>query len=137
MAEVVFERVGSESVNASEVCLDAVQLNEHSSPVASMVSISISGRPAKYGLAQNTPNPFNAQTTVAFDLSVEGRVDLSIYNLSGQRVRKLVDEWREAGSYSAVWDGKDRLGREVASGLYLIRIEVNDFVGIRRMVMLR
>ncbi|MCK5527077.1 MAG: PKD domain-containing protein [Candidatus Latescibacteria bacterium] len=137
MAEVVFERVGSESVNVSEVCLDAVQLNEQSNPVASMISISISGRPAKYGLAQNTPNPFNAQTRMAFDLSATGRVDLSIYNLSGQRVRTLVDEWRESGSYSAVWDGKDRLGREVASGLYLIRIEVNDFVGIRRMVLLR
>ncbi|MCK5327864.1 MAG: T9SS type A sorting domain-containing protein, partial [Candidatus Latescibacteria bacterium] len=137
MAEVVFERVDSESVNVSEVCLDAVQLNEQSNPVASMISISISGRPAKYVFAQNTPNPFNAQTRMAFDLSAAGRVDLSIYNLSGQRVRTLVDEWRESGSYSAVWDGKDRLGREVASGLYLIRIEVNDFVGIRRMVLLR
>ncbi|MCK5733194.1 MAG: T9SS type A sorting domain-containing protein, partial [Candidatus Latescibacteria bacterium] len=137
LAQVEFERVNRVSEEVSEVRLDAVQLNEQSNPVASMISISISGRPAKYVFAQNTPNPFNAQTRMAFDLSAAGRVDLSIYNLSGQRVRTLVDEWRESGSYSAVWDGKDRLGREVASGLYLIRIEVNDFVGIRRMVLLR
>ena len=93
--------------------------------------------PTVYALSQNFPNPFNVSTTIAFDLPVQGKVDLSIYSLDGQRICSLVDEVRHAGSYSVVWDGKDEAGHAVASGVYFYRLRAGDFVSTKRMVVLK
>ena len=94
--------------------------------------------PSGYALSQNYPNPFNPQTTIRYDLPVAGAVRLSVYNVLGQMVRTLVDGQRPAGTYSVVWDGKDGSGRDVASGVYLVRLEVEgEVVPSRRMVLLR
>jgi glucose/arabinose dehydrogenase len=78
--------------------------------------------PVGYALWQNYPNPFNSGTLIRFDLAQNGYVDLSLYNLAGQRVRALVDGWREAGTYGAGWDGRDGEGRVLASGVYFFKI---------------
>ena len=94
--------------------------------------------PLGYALSQNYPNPFNPQTMIRYDLLEAGAVRLSVYNVLGQMVRTLVDGQRPAGSYSVVWDGRDSTGREVASGIYLYRLQVKgQHVQTRRMVLLR
>ena len=82
-------------------------------------------------------NPFNPATVIGYQLPEAGRVRLAIYNLLGQEVRVLVDERMEAGSFGATWDGTDALGRRVASGVYLYRIQVGDFSAFRRMLLLK
>lgn len=72
-------------------------------------------------LSQNAPNPFNPATTVAFSLAEKGRVSLAVYDVNGRLVRVLVDEKREAGPHSVVWDGCNEQGQELASGVYFIR----------------
>lgn len=95
------------------------------------------------GLSVNYPNPFNAGTRIAYQVGSRsyGRdvqpVRLIIYNLLGQRVRKLVDEKQGPGSYSVWWDGRDAGGVELASGVYMCRLEVGDFRQMRKMVLLR
>ena len=64
-------------------------------------------------------------------------VRLAVYNLIGQEVRVLVNERRNAGSFMATWDGTDALGRRVASGVYLYRIQVGSFSATRRMLLLK
>ena len=59
------------------------------------------------------------------------------YNVSGQLVRTLVDETRDAGSYSIHWDGTNNIGAEVASSVYFYKMESKDFVNTRKMVLLR
>ena len=93
-------------------------------------------------LNQNVPNPFNPFTRIAFSLAHAGNVTLRIYDVAGRPVRMLVDGWRESGAYSEVWDGRDEIGRAVASGVYLYRLEMHElgsqrYAETRKMVLLR
>lgn len=72
------------------------------------------------------PNPFNPQTTIAFELAGTGPVHLTIYGLDGRRVIDLVDEERPAGAHVVSWQGRDDAGRQVASGTYLMRLQTQD-----------
>ena len=93
--------------------------------------------PDQYGLHRNAPNPFNPATLIGYQLPEAGLVRLAIYNLLGQEVRVLVNETKEAGSFTAAWDGTDALGRRVASGVYLYRINAGAFSATRRMLLLK
>ncbi len=78
--------------------------------------------PKNFRLFQNFPNPFNPTTKISYDLPKDTKVNLKIYNLSGQEVRTLVNEVQSAGHKSAVWNGKDDSGIIVSSGLYIYRL---------------
>jgi hypothetical protein len=93
--------------------------------------------PMDYALTQNYPNPFNPHTVVPYQLPESGQVSLVVYNTLGQRLRILVNEKQEAGYYKMVWDGKDEIGRQVASGVYLVRMEAGKFRQVRKMVLLK
>ena len=91
-------------------------------------------------LLQNAPNPFNASTTISFliPFRLAGEATrLSIYNLAGQLVRVLQLEAQQAGEHSLSWDGRDDYGREVASGVYIYRLDVGEWAVHRRMLLLR
>jgi len=99
----------------------------------------------RLSLGQNYPNPFNAATTIPYHLSAVGRpriaVTLRVYNLLGQEVRTLVNEVQKPGRSEVVWDGKDKRGKEVSSGVYFCRLEVMGnrckVVRTRKMLLLR
>ncbi len=93
--------------------------------------------PARFALEQNRPNPFNPTTEITYSVAAEVRVQLVIYNLLGQPVRKLVDETRPAGQYTVTWDGRDDAGRSAASGVYQYRIIAGDFVDSHKMLLLK
>ena len=88
-------------------------------------------------LRQNVPNPFNAQTSIPFDLSSDGRIRLIIYNAVGERVRALVDRTEAAGSHRVTWDGRDDDGRPVASGVYVLQLRAGSSVQARKIALLR
>jgi hypothetical protein len=79
--------------------------------------------PAEFGLGNAYPNPFNPETTINFSLPWDAPVTVNIYNDQGQLVRALVDGRMAAGEFKVTWDGKDDRGTEVASGVYLYKIE--------------
>ncbi len=78
--------------------------------------------PKSYELQQNYPNPFNPQTTIEFGLPVASQVEIAIYNILGQRVVTLVNEYVQPGRYSLLWDGKAANDQAVASGMYIYHI---------------
>jgi hypothetical protein len=86
---------------------------------------SESGAPGTTALYPNVPNPFNPRTTVRFSLADAGRVALRIFNVRGELVKTLKDEWLTPGAYQVSWDGRDREGRPVSSGAYFAVIS-ND-----------
>lgn len=92
---------------------------------------------ARFGLDQNFPNPFNPTTTIHYRLPRKTRVVLEIYNLLGQKIRILADGVKPAGEYRVQWDGRDDAGREVASGVYVCRLEGTGWVKSRKMLLLR
>ena len=93
--------------------------------------------PSGYALSQNYPNPFNPETTICYGVANTGTVRLSLYALTGQRVRTLVDGERPAGSYFVTWDGTDDTGQGVASGVYLCRMEAGKFSAVRKLLLVR
>jgi len=93
--------------------------------------------PEAYGLKQNYPNPFNPKTVIEYEIQRAGGVELRIYNSTGQRVRTLVDEEKSEGFYRVLWDGKDDHGQILASGVYFYRLKTGEFVGAKRMLLLK
>jgi len=93
--------------------------------------------PKEFSLSQNYPNPFNPVCNIEYYLPKGSHVTLTIYNILGQKVRVLVDEFQGAGDKSVRWDGKDNLSREVTSGIYFYRIEAGDFAQAKKMVLIK
>ena len=77
-----------------------------------------------YALMQNYPNPFNPSTQIRYTLGHSGHVSLEIYNVLGQRVRSLRNEFQPIGTYSIEWNGKDNAGISVATGVYFYKVSV-------------
>lgn len=93
--------------------------------------------PEFFRLSQNFPNPFNPSTEIWYDLPIQRRVTLSIYNMLGQKVRTLVNEIKAAGSYSVKWDGTNEEGKSLSSGLYFYRFDTGIVSGIKKMILVR
>lgn len=98
------------------------------------------GLPKTFELAQNYPNPFNPTTTIRYAIPAHANnssVKIEVFNTKGQRVNVLVNETQAAGNYTIAWNGKDQNGHKVASGIYVYRLKVGDFVESRKMTLLK
>ena len=93
--------------------------------------------PVQTSLAQNYPNPFNAQTMISFDLASPGHVELSVYNIVGQKVVTLASGEYQAGRYNVIWDGRDPSGNPVTSGVYYYRLKAGENVETMKMTLLK
>jgi hypothetical protein len=116
-----------ESAEANNAVLQAVDCLGVSTPAAR----------AGWHLARAVPNPFNPRTRISFSIAEAGRVRLKIYDVSGRLVRILVDETMGAGEHAVIWNGEDRSGSRVSSGVYYYRLESSSFVATERMTLLR
>jgi hypothetical protein len=88
-------------------------------------------------LLQNVPNPFIGCTQIGFSVGRAGRVRLRIYDVTGRLVRDVLDEEREPRYYVERWDGLDGSGRTVSPGIYIYRLEVGDWSGVKKMLLAR
>ncbi len=90
-----------------------------------------------YLLQQNYPNPFNSQTLIRYQIKEAGKVILKIYDALGSNIRTLSDGYKDKGVYSQVWDGKDKYGRYVATGIYFYTISAGSFIQTKKMLLLK
>ncbi|MCK4409978.1 MAG: T9SS type A sorting domain-containing protein, partial [Candidatus Eisenbacteria sp.] len=86
-------------------------------------------------LSQNRPNPFNPSTVISYDLLQASDVRMNIYSLSGRRVKTLVSGIQGVGAHEVIWDGMNDKGEEVASGVYVCRLDAGGHVRTRKMVL--
>ena len=93
--------------------------------------------PKDFALAQNYPNPFNPTTTIRYDLPVSSHVVLTVYNILGKEVKTLVDVEQSAGIKTVVWDGTNKVGEPVSSGVYIYRLKARDFHKTLKLMMLK
>jgi len=93
--------------------------------------------PLPFALQQNSPNPFNPSTEIGFSLPRPSEVVLDIYDISGKRVRRLLEEHRPAGQHSARWNGLDERGSPVVSGVYFYMLRAGKQSDSRKMILLR
>lgn len=102
------------------------------------ITPGVSGNlPKSYALFQNYPNPFNVTTQIRYALPEDAKVRLEIFNILGQRVRVLVDEFQTAGNKQVVWDGRNDSGDQISSGVYFYRINAGKFHDVMKMSLLK
>ena len=91
--------------------------------------------PRTFQLFQNVPNPFSGSTTIRLQSLESSRVKLTIFSVSGQKVRTLLDEEMPVGLHTVKWDGRSDNGQLVTSGLYFCVLETNQLVDSRKMIL--
>ena len=123
---------------AGSFYLDQMRLAVADEPVNTAVHESLAEvLPDESTLLQNYPNPFNSETVIRFDLAESAQVELVVYDLLGQTVATLVDGFRERGVYSLAWDARSDDGHELASGVYLYKMQIGTRIEARKLVLLR
>ena len=97
----------------------------------------LSSIPEEFSLGQNYPNPFNPITQMEYSLPHSSKVVISIYNVLGQEIKTLVNKEQDYGYHSVSWDGTDRLGKSVASGVYFTQMRSDGFSQSKKMLLLK
>ncbi|MCC6398708.1 MAG: T9SS type A sorting domain-containing protein [Bacteroidetes bacterium] len=93
--------------------------------------------PTSFGLSQNYPNPFNPSTVLEYQVPTPAQVEISVYNLLGEKVATLVNEVKEPGYHSITWNATGANGQTVATGIYFYRMHAGDFVSTKRMLLVK
>jgi len=109
----------------------------HNRGKGKMKKIADINSPGSYQLFQNYPNPFNPETEIQYQSSRASCVTLKVYNLRGQEIKTLVNGYHSAGNYSVKWNGTNSVGMKVSSGIYIYIIKAENFVELRKMILLQ
>lgn len=88
-------------------------------------------------LSQNYPNPFNPSTTIAYNVKEATNVQLEVFNIKGQKVKTLVNEYRTPGEYYVTWDGKNDASEAMNSGVYFYRIKSENYSSAKKMILMK
>jgi flagellar hook assembly protein FlgD len=91
--------------------------------------------PTKMELS-NYPNPFNPSTTIEFSIQNNSNVELSIFNIKGQKIKSLLNDQITSGEHSIVWNGEDDSGKKASSGVYLYKLHVNGRIELTKKCLL-
>ena len=94
-------------------------------------------RPESPRLEQNFPNPFNSSTSMDYEIPVAGPVVLEVFDLSGQKIRTLVHGLRAAGLHQVSWNGRNQAGEPASSGVYLARLQAEQGVQVRKLMLMK
>ena len=130
-SELITVTIDSGSIDSSAIPLEIFSGTVRLIPIIG-VSDDNSTLPNRYYLGQNYPNPFNPVTTIKFDLPAGAHTTLIIYNILGQEVIRLVDDFLEQGRYTYRWDAAGK-----PSGMYIYKLTSGRFVQSRKMVLLK
>jgi len=93
--------------------------------------------PNEYYLSENTPNPFNSATEISYGIAKDSDVRVDIFNIAGQKISTLVNDFQTSGRYTVKWDGKDEYGKTVATGTYFYSIKAGDFEMKKKMLYIK
>jgi len=130
-----FSEDGSTPLRSSDH--DGLVLYLNLGPVNSVTESPYGSLPNAFVLAQNYPNPFNPRTTIKYDLAKRVRVEISVFNLLGQRIESLVDATQDRGIYLIRWDGTNSSKQIVPSGVYILQMRAGDFAAVQKMLFLK
>jgi hypothetical protein len=116
------------------ICIPASERTDETNLINSSKKMPLSLK-----LLQNYPNPFNSATSIQFSLPEAGQVSLGVFDLIGREIKTLFKDNRQSGYHTIIWDGKNTSGQDVASGIYIYRIEVKSesgqvFLASKRMI---
>lgn len=117
--------------------VSAYQVLKYATRPTSVSEVESAYASRKVILEQSYPNPFISETSIQYGLPEDTKVTLRVYNLLGQDVRVLVDERKDAGIHTMIWDGRDDSGRRVPSGTHFLRLEAGDYTATKKLSVIR
>jgi len=122
-----FPAVQAEASDGSSILLSPIA-------VTIVTKVAVINNPImnNYALIQNYPNPFNPKTTITYSIPKTSVTEISVYNLNGEKIETVFKGIKSAGNYEAIWNARDN-----PSGTYFIRMQANDFVQVRKCVLLK
>jgi len=131
IGSMIFGNTANGHFRSSDFLMDLSQVTDvnDNNPIA--------GLPAGFELRGNYPNPFNPSTTIDYSLPNRTHVSIKIYNVMGQLVRELINADQSAGDHLVTWDGKDKAGSTVPTGIYFYRVQTDSFAESRKMLLLK
>ena len=119
---------GQTIINQYSISLNET-LGETNSPISILTSY--------YNLNDNYPNPFNPKTNITYRLQIDGLVNITVYDMLGNIVNRLVNEVQNSGYKTVEWNAMDNLGHKVSAGIYFYSLEVGDFRQTKKMILLK
>jgi sugar lactone lactonase YvrE len=127
---------GSGNASVAEIWLREANYDPNNPPAIEQPAAQL---PEHFALQQNYPNPFNPTTTIEFSIpeGYHGAVTLRIYNTLGELVRELAAGEFRPGNYRETWDGLDRFGNRLASGLYLYQLKAGNYSATRKLMLMK
>jgi hypothetical protein len=93
--------------------------------------------PSNFSLEQNYPNPFNPTTTISFKIPQKSKVLLEIFDIFGKRIKTLIDDELETGTYKVEWNGRDEKGNPLSSGIYIYRLSTGKVFLTKKMTLIK
>ncbi len=113
------------------------QVVDISDEISTNLYNSLDNIPLTFDLQQNFPNPFNPSTTIKYQVPREEKVNITIYNILGEKVHRILNARKKPGYYEIKWNGSDEFNHKVASGLYFYRMKAGNFVKTNKMILIR
>ena len=101
------------------------------------IGVDTNTNPFSFALHQSFPNPFNPSTEIRYEIPDDLLVSVAVYDVAGRLIRSLINEPKPAGSYSVVWDGKNDIGANVATGVYIYSIDAGKHRQNKKTVFLK
>lgn len=138
-------QIADETISGSGQHIEVIAYDQYRNSKSASVTTSVDGQPSQmaesFELLQNMPNPFNPNTEISYRLPEMARVTLAVYSLKGETIRVLENRTQTEGEHQVRWDGRDAAGRDVASGIYVYRLEatsgMNRFTQSAKMTLAR
>lgn len=106
----------------------------HLKNIVTVIDKEVEAFPKQFEIEQNYPNPFNPSTQIEFQIPKYGFVSLTIFDLLGREVITLLNEEKKPGMYTVTWNGKDKYGKEVSSGIYFYKLRAGSFSRTQKMI---
>lgn len=120
------------SINVSEIRKFTF---DNFSSIQDTKKISLLNKP--FSIFQNFPNPFNPTTTIKYELSESGFIDITIFNIKGQHIKTLFSSKQTNGTYHLEWNGRNENGTQVPTGIYLYQIKCNNKIITKKMTLIK
>ena len=135
--DALYDLNGSGGVDFEDFFLFADSFGREARAKLMALARAYLGLPESPRLMQNYPNPFNSSTTIQYQISASTRVRLDIFNLTGQRIKSLLNGYQLPGSYEVTWDGTDERGTLASTGIYLIKLQTDGFCEVRKVLLIK